>query len=146
MRKIWITKLNKFKEVPEYEDLSGTAKEVCDLCRRSETACNSNTELCIEFWNSIDNMLMSSYENVIRKYPPETLTKIRRTLTEAELIFPKKEITKKRKELEKSYSNTTQVAKFTKEAEKYSKREQISVSEMMVAENRKYNQLTGEKI
>lgn len=110
MKKLWIEKLNKYKEVPEYEDLIGTAKEVCDLCRRNELACNSNTELCIEFWRmkSFDGSIVSP---VIRDYPPETLTKIRRTLTEAELIHPSKEIQEKREEIEKSYHNTELLAK-----------------------------------
>lgn len=76
-----------------YEDLKGTEKEVCDLCRDNQEACDDNTELCIAFWDMkqdetyLDSRPLGIF-GAIRKYKPESLTKYRRNLADEQLIFP----------------------------------------------------------
>jgi hypothetical protein len=152
MRKLWITKLNKYKEVPEYEDLNDLQRQVLDMCESYELAANSNTELCIRMWvfNSNRDSVNDIVEQ-IRKYPPESITRARRTLTEAELIFPKKETQEKRDEIEKSHHNTELIAKAESSNSKIIK--QMACGETLfrmwdgeVPKMTKYNPLTGEKL
>lgn len=80
---------------PTYEELKGVQKEVCDLCRSNQKSCDSNTELCIEFWEQkhFDYAVCADdkeFSWIIRKYPPESLVKYRRNLISWGLITPSK--------------------------------------------------------
>jgi hypothetical protein len=98
------------KHIPTYNELTGTQKEVCDLCLDNQKACDSNTELCIAFWKEkswdyIENDCPCQPDEThifmaIRKYPPESLTKYRRNLVEWKLIFPSEESKKHSREVE----------------------------------------------
>ncbi len=85
------------KTIPTADELVGVQREVYELCRYNQKACNDNTEICIAFWdikqdeiNELTKMPLGIF-GAIRKYPPESLTKYRRNLVEWGLITPSEE-------------------------------------------------------
>lgn len=104
------------KHIPTYNELTGTQKEVCDLCLINQKAADSNTELCIAFWRNesigIDNLSFVDISWIIRKYPPESLTKYRRNLVEWGLIFPSEESKKHSREMEAQNHKTPEQHNF----------------------------------
>jgi hypothetical protein len=101
------------KHIPTYNELTGTQKEVCDLCLTNQKAADNNTELCIAFWrdHEISEYLEDIYY-IIRKYPPESLTKYRRNLVEWGLIFPSEESKKHSREMEAQNHKTPEQHNF----------------------------------
>lgn len=92
------------KHIPTANELTGVQREVYELCLTNQKATDSNTELCIAFWRNesigIDNLSFVDISWIIRKYPPESLTKYRRNLVEWGLIFPSEESKKHSREVE----------------------------------------------
>lgn len=94
----------KNKESKTLEMLNHKERLVYELCKEQPIALNSNTMLCIKFWQKYGKRtdeLMT--EEVVKNYPPETLTRVRRDLVIWGLLIPNKEIQEKRMELEASY-------------------------------------------
>jgi len=120
------------KTIPTYNELTGTQKEVCDLCLANQKSCDSNTELCIEFWKEKSwDYLRSDCPCppdethifvAIRKYPPESLTKYRRNLVEWGLIKPSEESKKHSREMESQNHKTPEQHQFNNETT-YNQRE-----------------------
>ena len=85
------------KEKRHQYQIKGTERDVMRLCRENKRACDSNTELCIAFWDMKQDEINErtgkalGFEGAIRKYPPESLTKYRRNLIFDVLIFPSKD-------------------------------------------------------
>lgn len=93
------------KQKRNEQDIKGVEREVMDVCRASQRACDSNTELCIEFWETkkwerLESSEVYYFADVIRKYPPESLTKYRRNLIFDGLITPSDESKKHSQEME----------------------------------------------
>lgn len=95
------------KEKKTLEQLSKRERLVYDICTKFKSAENSNTDLLIFVWSiKADESLKKRPEwgtdqihhfmRAIRKYKPESITRIRRNLTEWGLIFPDKKIQKER--------------------------------------------------
>jgi len=94
----------KNKEPKTLSQLNDIERKVYELCQESEICTNSNTILCIKFWqkfNKREDKLIE--EDVVKNYPPESITRARRHLVEWGHLFPDKEVQKKRREIEASY-------------------------------------------
>lgn len=106
------------KTIPTADELVGVQREVYELCRYNQKACNDNTEICIAFWdikqdeiNEITKMPLGIF-GAIRKYHPESLTKYRRNLVEWGLITPSKTSREHSQKMEAQNHKTPQQYSF----------------------------------
>ena len=92
----------KNKEPKTLSQLNDIERRVYELCQESEICTNSNTILCIKFWQkySQDELIKPT---IVEDYPPESITRARRHLVEWGHLIPNETIQKKRRELEASY-------------------------------------------
>lgn len=105
------------KTITQLNDLE---RKVYDLCNEDDTCTNSNTLLCVRFWQRYNTGRGEWYKNFIStesilKYPPESITRARRHLVEWKLLTPNKEIQEKRMETAQSWKNTPQLAQYNQE-------------------------------
>lgn len=94
----------KTKEPKTINLLNDLERKVYDLCLEDRIALNSNTILCIRFWQRYgrrDDKLIE--ENIVELYQPESITRARRHLVEWGLLTPDKEIQKKRMETARNW-------------------------------------------